>query len=182
MPVLYSTSSVLISFIPFCCCSSVAKSSTLWPHRLQHTRLLTSLRIFHSLLCLHGQRLYCSQWSRCFFQNSLASSMSQRMLAIWFLTLYKPSLYISKFSVNVLLKPSLFSALTCKHVKWAQLCGSLNSLWHCRSFGLKYFIHCSIYMSTLPPNLSHSFFPLLIHRLVFDIHASISALQISLSV
>ena len=41
----------------------------------------------------------------------------------------KSSLYIWKFLVQVLLKPS-FWALPCYHVKWVQLCGSLTILWH----------------------------------------------------
>ena len=52
----------------------------------------------------------------------------------------KPSLYICKFSVHILLKPSLkdFWALPYQHLKWAQLFGSLGMLWHCPSLGLEW--------------------------------------------
>ena len=46
--------------------------------------------------------------------------------------LYKPSLYIWRFSIHVLLKPSLKDfAHYLTNVKWAQLFSSLNLLWHC---------------------------------------------------
>ena len=45
------------------------------------------------------------------------------------------SLYIWKFLVHILLKPSLKDFEPCEHVKWAQLCGNLNILWHCPSLG-----------------------------------------------
>ena len=50
---------------------------------------------------------------------------------------YKSSLNLWKFSLHVLLKPSLenfehYSA----SVKWVQLCGTLNTLWHCPSWRL----------------------------------------------
>ena len=47
----------------------------------------------------------------------------------------KSSLNIWKFSVYLLLKPSLEN-FEC--VNWLQLCGSLNVLWHCLSFGLEW--------------------------------------------
>ena len=51
----------------------------------------------------------------------------------------KSSLYIWKFSVHVLLKPSLKDfALPCWHVKRTQLYGSLNILWYCPSLGLEW--------------------------------------------
>ena len=45
----------------------------------------------------------------------------------------KSSLNIWKFTVHILFEAWLgeFWALLCKHVKWVQLCGSLNILWHC---------------------------------------------------
>ena len=52
----------------------------------------------------------------------------------------KPSLYICKCSVHMLLKPSLkdFWALPYQHLKWAQLFGNLSILWHCLSLGLEW--------------------------------------------
>ena len=52
----------------------------------------------------------------------------------------KSSLHIWKFSVHVLLKPSLkdFWALPWQHVKWVYLYSSLNILWHCPSLGLEW--------------------------------------------
>ena len=51
----------------------------------------------------------------------------------------KSSLNIWKFSVHVLLKPSLENF---EHylvgMWWMQLCGSLNILWHCLSLGLEW--------------------------------------------
>ena len=44
------------------------------------------------------------------------------------------SLYIWKFSVHILLKPSLKDFR--QHVKWVQLYSSLNILWYCPSLGL----------------------------------------------
>ena len=67
-----------------------------------------SLRISHSLLW-SAQRLLCSQWSisYMFFWNSLVFSMIQWMLTIWSLVPFsKPSLYIWKISVHILLQPS----------------------------------------------------------------------------
>ena len=52
---------------------------------------------------------------------SLSSAFSKSSLNIW------------KFKVHVLLKPDLgeFWALHCCFVRWVQLCGGLNILWHC---------------------------------------------------
>ena len=49
----------------------------------------------------------------------------------------KSSLYIWKFLVHVLLKPSL-KDFEHNPRKWEQLSGSLNILWHCPSSGLKW--------------------------------------------
>ena len=52
----------------------------------------------------------------------------------------KSRLNIWKFSVYVLLKPSLenFEHYFTSCVKWVQLCSSLNILWHCPSLGLEW--------------------------------------------
>ena len=59
----------------------------------------------------------------------------QRMLAVWSLAsaFFKPSLYIWKFLVHMLLKPSLNNF---EHYL-ANMSGSLNGLWHCPSLGLE---------------------------------------------
>ena len=48
----------------------------------------------------------------------------------------KSSLNIWKFSIHLLLKPSL--SITLLACEWVQLCGSLNILWHCCSLGLEW--------------------------------------------
>ena len=85
-----------------------------------------------------------SQWSR-----------SRRFLEfLWFLydpanvgnlisgssAFSKSSLCIWKFSIHILLRPSLkdFLSLPCYNVKWVQLYSSLNILWHCPSLGLEW--------------------------------------------
>ena len=52
----------------------------------------------------------------------------------------KSSLNIWKFLVHVQLKPSLenFEHDLAKHVRWLQLCGSWNILWHCLSLELEW--------------------------------------------
>ena len=52
----------------------------------------------------------------------------------------KTSLNISQFSVHVLLKPGLenFEHYFTSVLRWVQLWGSLNILWHCPSFGLEW--------------------------------------------
>ena len=52
----------------------------------------------------------------------------------------KSSLNIWKFSVYVLLKPSLenFEHYFASYMKWVQLCSSLNILCHCLSLGLEW--------------------------------------------
>ena len=89
------------------------------------------------------QRLWCSQWSRsrCFsgtlllFYDALdvgnfisgSSAFSKSNLSIW------------KFIVHILLKPSReFWALLCYCVRWVQLWGTLNILWHCLSLRLEW--------------------------------------------
>ena len=54
-------------------------------------------------------------------------------------TFSKFSLNIWKFSVHVLLKPSLENVEHdfAKHVRWVQLCDGSNILWHCLSLGLE---------------------------------------------
>ena len=50
----------------------------------------------------------------------------------------KSSLNIWNFTVHILLKSGLenFEHYFVKHVRWVQLCGRLNILWHCLSLGL----------------------------------------------
>ena len=56
----------------------------------------------------------------------------------------KSSFNIWKFSVHVLLKPSLESlSITLLHVKWVQLCSSLKILWHCLSLSLEWKLNFS---------------------------------------
>ena len=52
----------------------------------------------------------------------------------------KSCLYVWKFSVHILLKPSLkgFEHYFASNVKWKQLRHSLNILWHCLSLGLEW--------------------------------------------
>ena len=52
----------------------------------------------------------------------------------------KSRLNMWKFSVHILLKPSLenFEQYFASLVKWVQLCGSLNSHWYCLSLGLEW--------------------------------------------
>ena len=53
---------------------------------------------------------------------------------------YKSSLTIWKFTVHILLNPSLknFEHYLCYHVRWVQVCGSLAILWHCLSLRLEW--------------------------------------------
>ena len=51
----------------------------------------------------------------------------------------KSSLNIWKFTVHVLLKPGLENF---EHVRWMQLCGSLNIVGHCHSLGLEWKLTC----------------------------------------
>ena len=69
-----------------------------------------SLEEFSTVYCdPHSQRLYHSQWSRCFCEFScfLYESMNVGNLMSDFSTFSKSSLYIWKFSVLILFKPSL---------------------------------------------------------------------------
>ena len=54
--------------------------------------------------------------------------------------LSKTSLNIWNFSIHVLLKPSLENVEHdfAKCVRWVQLCGVSNILWHCLSLGLEW--------------------------------------------
>ena len=78
-----------------------------------------------------------------FLWNSLAFLIIQLMLAIWSLVplaFLKPAEHL----VHVLLKPGLENFehyLMC--VRWVQLCGSLNILWHCLSSGLEWIVNFS---------------------------------------
>ena len=51
----------------------------------------------------------------------------------------KASMNICNYSVHILYKLGLENwALLCWCVRWEQLCGSLNMLWHCLSLGLEW--------------------------------------------
>ena len=71
--------------------------------------VLPSLRIFQFAVIHRVKGFFCSQWSRSRFFKILSFSVIQQMLAIWYLVPLssKPSLYIWKFSVHLLLKSSL---------------------------------------------------------------------------
>ena len=106
----------------------------------QETGILIFLRIFHSLLW-PTQRLYHSQWTRCFF-------------------LEFPCFFYDPVDVgNLISGSSAFSntehlevhgsciaeawlgefwALICYHVRWVQLFGCLNIPTNCLSLGLKW--------------------------------------------
>ena len=71
-------------------------------------------------------------WNSCFFNDPMdvgnlisgSSAFSKSSLNIW------------KFSVHVLLKPRILSIT--EHVRWVQLCKSLNILWHFLSLLLEW--------------------------------------------
>ena len=99
-----------------------------YPHLLKNflqvVVILTEAEVEFFLLEIFGELL-------CFFSDpmdvgNLISSSS---------VFSKSSLNIWKFSVHVLLKPSLKDF---EHVKWEQLCGSLSILWHCLSLVLEW--------------------------------------------
>ena len=68
-----------------------------------------SVRLFHSSLWSTVKRLQCSQWSRCFSRIPcfLYDATDVSNLISGSSAFSKSSLYIWKFSVHVLLKPSL---------------------------------------------------------------------------
>ena len=82
----------------------------------------------------------------CFFWNSLAFSMIQQMLAIWFLVpLPFLGSFVQIFQLEHLEIHSLriaeawlgeFWALLYWCVRWVQFCSSLSILWHCLSLVL----------------------------------------------
>ena len=71
--------------------------------------IVISLSIFHSLLWSTQSRLWRSQWSRCFLEFScfFYDPTNVGNLTSVSSAFSKSSLYIWKFSVHVLLKPSL---------------------------------------------------------------------------
>ena len=76
------------------------------------------------------------------FLGLSAFSMIQQMLTIWSLV---PCLFLNQLEhLEVLSSCTVeaylgeFWALLCYHVKWVQLCSSLNILWHCLSLGLEW--------------------------------------------
>ena len=77
----------------------------------------------------------------CFFWNSLAFSMIQWMLAIWSLIplpFLNPA-WTSGSSRFTYCRSLIWRFLSITLlVRWLQLCGSLNILWHCLSLGLEW--------------------------------------------
>ena len=80
----------------------------------------------------HSQRLQCSRWSRCFSGILLLFLLSSGcwQFDLWFSAFSKPSLYMWKFLVHVLLKTSLkdFEHYLA-NMKWVQSFSSLNIFW-----------------------------------------------------
>ena len=88
---------------------------TSWPEyrflrrQVRWSGIVISLSIFHSLLWSTQSRLWRSQWSRCFLEFScfFYDPTNVGNLTSVSSAFSKSSLYIWKFSVHVLLKPSL---------------------------------------------------------------------------
>ena len=58
---------------------------------------------------------------------------------------FESNFHIWKFSVHLLLKPNWrILSIALLHVKWVQVCGSLDILWHCLSLGLEWKLSFSI--------------------------------------
>ena len=75
-----------------------------------------------------------------FFWNSLAFSIIQRMLAIWSLVplpFLKPA-WTTGSSQFTYCWSLAWRILSITLLRWVQLCGSLNILWHCLSLGLEW--------------------------------------------
>ena len=74
------------------------------------------------------------------FWNSLAFSMIQQMLAIWSLVPLPFQLEHLEVHSSCTVEAWFgeFWALLCLHVRWVQLCGSVNIVWHCLSLGLEW--------------------------------------------
>ena len=74
--------------------------------------------------------------------NSFAFSMIQQMLAIWSLVslpFLNPACTSGSFQfMSIEASLGEFWALPSCHVRWVQLCSSLNILWHCLSLGLEW--------------------------------------------
>ena len=68
----------------------------------------------------------------CFFDDSYVGNLISGSSAF-----SKTSLNIWKVMVHILLKPGLENFEHCQRMRWVQLCGSLNILWHCLSLGLE---------------------------------------------
>ena len=92
----------------------------------------------------HSQRLYSvvNEAEADVFQNSLAFFMIQRMLAIWSWVplpfLYPACTSGSSWFMSCWSLAWRFWALPPWRMKWVQLYGSLNILWHCCSLGLEW--------------------------------------------
>ena len=96
-------------------CSKSNSNCCFWPayrflrRQIRWSGIPISLRIFQLVLIhtVKGFSVSMKQKEMSFW-NSIASSMIQRMLAVSSSSVFsKPNLYIWKFSVHVLLKPSL---------------------------------------------------------------------------
>ena len=99
-----------------------------------------SWRIFHSLLWSTQSGPHFAVVNKAvvmFFWNSLAFSMLWQMLAIWSLV---PLPFLNPAWILCTVEAWLgdFWTLLCYHVRWVQLCSSLNILWHCISLGLEW--------------------------------------------
>ena len=74
------------------------------------------------------------------FWSSLAFSMIQQMLAIWSLVPFLNPAWTSgssRFMYHWSVAWRILSIILLA-VRWVQLCGSLNILWHCSSLGLEW--------------------------------------------
>ena len=104
-----------------------------------------SLRIFYSLLWSKRSKAlaYSMKQQKMFFCDCLAFSMIQGVLAIWSLVLlpFLNPAYTSgssRFIYCWSLAWRILSITLVTHVKWVQLCGSLNIVWHCFSLWLEW--------------------------------------------
>ena len=116
------------------------------------------LEEFSTVCCgSHSQRLWYSQWSRsrCFSGSLLLFSVNQWMLAIWSLVPL-PFLNVAWTSENywfvyfwsLAWRILSITLLACETKRWVQLCGSLDSLWHCLSLVLEWKLTFSSPMAT----------------------------------
>ena len=98
---------------------------------------------FPQFAMIHPFKGFSSQWSRsrCFSGILLLFQWSNGcwQFDLWFLCLFLIQLehleVLSSHTIEAWL--GKFWSLLCYHVKWLQLCDSLNILWHCLSLGLE---------------------------------------------